>query len=119
MNQLDIENIEGHTIRDISARSNRFTIQTDKGVFLLMHTDGDNGPARVAAVFQDKGSVIGKTVEKAGRNVNHCCAPDLKRFLWTGFELQFPGGVRLKVCFLAESNTQENLEVHCYGVLNP
>jgi hypothetical protein len=75
--------------------------------------------ARVAAVFQDKGSVIGKTVEKAGRNVNHCCAPDLKRFLWTGFELQFPGGVRLTVCFLAESDTQENLEVHCYGVLNP
>jgi hypothetical protein len=123
MKTLDIEKMEGHVVTDVLVRSNRVTIETDKGVFLLMHKDGDNGPARVAAVFQDKACVVGKEVERAGRYFSHItpqwyCSPiHTERFMWTRVEIHFGYGFRLVIWFLAESDVPADLEVRCYGVL--
>jgi len=121
MKKLDIEKMEGHVVTDVLVRSNRVTIETDKGVFLLLPANAKH--ARVAAVFQDKGSVIGKEVERAGRYFSHItpqwyCSPiHTERFMWTRVEIHFGYGVRLVIYFLAESDVPADLEVQCYGVL--
>jgi hypothetical protein len=122
MKTLDIEKIEGHVVTDVLVRSNRVTIETDKGVFLLLPANVKH--ARVAAVFQDKACVIGKEVERAGRYFSHItpqwyCSPiHTERFMWTRVEIHFGYGVRLVIWFLAESDVPADLEVRCYGVLH-